>query len=88
MPSAAKIGKFKRVMKPAKFLLAIILLSACTRPAFGCPWCRAQVSDGVYVDDFAGTFILLLVPLALLTLIGTAIYFADRFLPIFKRRIK
>ncbi len=75
-------------MKPARPFHLLFLLAAFNPPALGCPWCRAQVGNGVYGDGFAETIITLLLPLLLLTLAGGAVYFSDRIAIRLKRRAK
>lgn len=53
-----------------------------------CPWCRAQVRNGVYNEDFFVTFFMLLLPLVILTAIGFGLYHADKIVHKFKREIK
>lgn len=48
-------------------------LWACTR-------CRPQVESGVYNGDFIATLFVLLLPLAVLLVIGLGLYFSDAIL--------
>ena len=44
--------------------------------AWACPQCRPLVKAGVYNQGFAGTLVLLLLPVGVLVLIGAGLYFA------------
>jgi hypothetical protein len=45
--------------------------------ARACPWCRPEVEAAVYNPDFIATALLLLLPLAVIALVGVALHFAD-----------
>jgi len=61
---------------------AIIL--GAVRPAWPCPGCRAQVESRVYGEAFTTTLLVVLLPLALLALVGAGLYYADEI----RRRLK
>jgi hypothetical protein len=59
-------------------LLAAMLLSSSTA-AWSCPYCRPLVKAGVYAQNFTSNLLVLLLPIAVLAVIGVGIYyFADR----------
>ena len=53
---------------------AVLGLGAMAR---ACPQCRPLVKSGIYNGEFAGNLLVLLLPIAVLLLLATALYFMD-----------
>jgi hypothetical protein len=63
-------------MKRISTRLVLAALLFGNGAAWACPQCRPLVQAGVYNQDFAGTLLLLLLPVLALVLIGAGLYFA------------
>lgn len=74
--------------RAAESFAALFILLFFKLTVAACPWCRAQVKDGVYNEDFFRNFFMLLLPLLLLAAIGFGLYHADKITELFRRKIK
>jgi hypothetical protein len=54
-----------------------VLFLSIAPAAAACPECRAQVNSGVYGPDFPVVLFVMLLPLAVLALVGLGVYYAD-----------
>jgi hypothetical protein len=60
-------------------VLAATALFLSSGAAWACTTCRPLVNAGVYDQNFSGTLLVLMTPLAILAFIGAGLYFfADR----------
>ena len=58
-------------------LAGLALFLGAAPAAWACPECRAQVNSGVYGGGFAGTLLVMLLPVVVLALVGAGVYHAD-----------
>ena len=71
-----------------KGFLAAVMIMVLEQAVFACPWCRAQVKDGIYDRDFFGNFLVLMLPVVILAAIGFGLYYFDKIKQKFKGRIR
>jgi hypothetical protein len=64
-------------MKFATVLLVTSTLALNSTALLACPQCRPTVASGVYNREFAANLSVLLLPIAVLFVVGIAIHFSD-----------
>lgn len=55
---------------------------------WACPQCRPFVDAGIYNEGFAGTLLVVLLPIAVLTAMGLGIYFAETLADALKAKLR
>jgi hypothetical protein len=66
------------------FVLPLISSGAVS----ACPLCRAQIESGIYDQNFFDNFFMMLLPLIIITAIGSGLYHADKISDRLRGRIK
>ena len=69
----------------AKSIIAAFVILAFNITVSACPWCRMQVKDGVYNEDFFGNLFVLLLPVVILAALGFGLYHADKISDVIRR---
>jgi apolipoprotein N-acyltransferase len=59
-------------------VVTLLVTLVFTVAVSACPWCRAQVKNGVYDQGFFGNLLMLLLPIFILAAIGFGLYHADK----------
>lgn len=67
---------------------AFVVMLTSVGNTYACPWCRVQVNNGVYDQDFLTNLVTLLLPLFLLAGLGIGLYNADKVVDKFKGGVK
>ena len=69
----------------AKNIVAAFVILAFNNTVSACPWCRVQVKDGVYNEDFFGNLFVLLLPVVVIAALGFGLYHADKISGVIRR---
>jgi hypothetical protein len=66
------------VKNAIKSFIAFLGILVANTAVSACPWCRAQVRDKTYNQDFFSNLFLLLLPIILPAAIGFGLYHFDK----------